>query len=227
MPHPLFSREARAAISRRRGRPERLAPINAASSALLVVDMQNAFVRPDAPLETAASRQIVPAINKLAAGLRDAGGTLVWIGTTLPLPGSLRAWNYISGFVHPDRRQLFLDVLQPGNPDHDFWPELDIADEDIRCYKDRFSPFSPGASDLDVMLRQRGIDTVIIAGTVTNVCCESTARDAMMLNYRVVFAEDANAADSDAAHMATLSSIAEVFGDVADTGEVLAAISQK
>ena len=65
----------------------------------------------------------------------------------------------------------------------------------------------------------------MIAGTVTNVCCESSARDAMMLNYRLVFVSDANAALSDAEHNATLSSILRVFGDVATTNEAVALLS--
>ena len=75
--------------------------------------------------------------------------------------------------------------------------------------------------DIDRRLREAGIDTVVIVGTLTNVCCESSARDAMMLNYRLVFVSDANAALTDAEHNATLASILRVFGDVASTDEVI------
>ena len=70
------------------------------------------------------------------------------------------------------------------------------------------------------MLRDLGVDTVLITGTVTNVCCESTARDAMMLNYKVVMVSDCNAADNDEEHNASLRAIYLTFGDVMDSGMV-------
>ena len=75
----------------------------------------------------------------------------------------------------------------------------------------------PGASDLPERLRAQGYDTVLITGTVTNVCCESSARDAMMLNFKTIMVSDANAARTDAEHNATLASIYTTFGDVMDT----------
>src|SRR5256885_16126071 len=58
---------------------------------------------------------------------------------------------------------------------------------------------------------------VLITGTVTNVCCESSARDAMMLNFRTVMVSDGNAAMTDAEHSATLATFYAIFGDVMDT----------
>ena len=77
------------------------------------------------------------------------------------------------------------------------------------------------SSNIEEILRGRGLDTVLITGTVTNVCCESTARDAMMLNYKVIFLSDANAANSDAEHNATLATVLRVFGDVVSTDEAI------
>ena len=71
------------------------------------------------------------------------------------------------------------------------------------------------------LLRERDIDTVIITGTLTNCCCESTARDAHQLGFRVIFVEDANAALSDDDHNATLNSLAPLFADVVKSEEVL------
>jgi ureidoacrylate peracid hydrolase len=68
----------------------------------------------------------------------------------------------------------------------------------------------------------QGIDTVLITGTLTNCCCESTARDAMQLNYRVLVAADANAALTDKEHAATLHVMAMVFADLYSTDEVVA-----
>jgi len=68
--------------------------------------------------------------------------------------------------------------------------------------------------------------TLIITGTLTNCCCESTARDAMQMNYKIIFVSDANAALTDAAHNATLENMAMLFADVMTTGEVLTAITR-
>ena len=75
------------------------------------------------------------------------------------------------------------------------------------------------------MLRSHGIDTIIIVGTVTNTCCECTARDAMMLNYKTVFVSDGNAARSDEEHNASLANILRLFGDVMTTEEVISRLT--
>src|SRR5262249_26501708 len=83
------------------------------------------------------------------------------------------------------------------------------------------SAFFPGRCPLPDFLRARGIDTVLITGTVTQVCCESSARDASTLGYRVVMVADANATGRDQDHNATLATIYRSFGDVRPTAEVL------
>ena len=93
--------------------------------------------------------------------------------------------------------------------------------EDLMVQKRRFSAFIQGSSDLHKILQERGIDTLIIAGTLTNVCCESTARDAMMLNYRILMVADANATITEEAHRAALMNILFVFGDVQTTKDVI------
>jgi nicotinamidase-related amidase len=82
----------------------------------------------------------------------------------------------------------------------------------------------PGRCDLDERLRARGIDMVVITGTVTSVCCESTARDASTLGYRVVLVADATADVNDAVHNAALRTTYRTFGDVRPTAGVLALI---
>ena len=97
--------------------------------------------------------------------------------------------------------------------------------------KTRFSALIQGSSDLDAMLRARGIETLIIVGTATNVCCESTARDAIMLNYKVFFkvffVSDANACRTDAEHNATLASLMVMFADVRSTDEMIALLQSR
>ena len=88
--------------------------------------------------------------------------------------------------------------------------------------KTRYSAFIQGSSNLEVQLRQRAITAVWIGGTSTNTCCESTARDAMLLNFRTTMVSDANADHTDAEHNATLISFCINFGDVASTDDLIA-----
>jgi ureidoacrylate peracid hydrolase len=76
------------------------------------------------------------------------------------------------------------------------------------------------------VLRQRGLDTLLIAGTVTNVCCESTARDAMMLNFKTVMITDGNAANTDEDHNAALSNFYLTFGDIMSTNFAIACLER-
>jgi ureidoacrylate peracid hydrolase len=112
-------------------------------------------------------------------------------------------------------------MLQPGHAAQALHAELLVESRDLLVEKRRYSAFIQGSSDLDARLRALGVDTVVIAGTLTNVCCESTARDAMMHNYRLFFVSDANATRDDATHNATLGNILSTFGEVFTTDEVL------
>ena len=87
--------------------------------------------------------------------------------------------------------------------------------------------FLPGASDLPERLRARGFDTVLITGTVTNVCCESSARDAMMGNFRVVMVSDANAATTQEEHDASLIALYLTFTDLMDSDMLMDILAQQ
>ena len=88
--------------------------------------------------------------------------------------------------------------------------------------KNRYSALIPGSSQLERILRGMGIDTILIAGTKTNVCCELTARDAMMLDFKTVMVEDCRAALSDDEHRAALENMIQQFGDVMTSKETVA-----
>ncbi len=111
---------------------------------------------------------------------------------------------------------------------HAAYSELDKRFEnggpDLYAEKNRFSAFIQGASDIETQLRDNELDTLIITGTLSNICSETNARDAMMRGYKVVFASDANAALSDEEHLATLITVASTFGDVRPTNEILSLI---
>jgi ureidoacrylate peracid hydrolase len=217
MPQEVLDR-----VAKRRGNHRALDRADPRKTALVVVDLQNAFMMPGvahALCEMAAS--IVPNVNRLADALRQAGGTVAWVRTTAT-QACLTEWSQYYEHLTPAQQQKRVEALADGSKGHQFWPDLDIRREDLIVTKTRYSAFIQGASDLEAQLRGRGIDTVLITGTVTNVCCESTARDAMMRNFRTVMISDGNAANTDRDHANSLIAFYLTFGDVETTDAAVA-----
>jgi ureidoacrylate peracid hydrolase len=209
-----------AQVKAQRGRLNRYDRLIGKKTALVVIDLQNVFMLPGMPVEVPTAREIVPNVNRLAAATRHAGGKVVWV--KMCLEGQTEAWSV---FFEGDTRRGTLSELTPGALGFELYAGLDVKSDDAVIVKRRYSAFIQGSSDIDHHLREAGIDTIVIVGTLTNVCCESSARDAMMLNYRLLFVSDANAALSDDEHNATLATILRVFGDVATTDEVVTLLS--
>jgi ureidoacrylate peracid hydrolase len=185
-------------------------------TALLVIDMQNFYVG-----EIPSVLAIIPNINRLAARVRELGGLVVWVGMSAGQDGESRWHVYHDNFFTPERGANHRDQLSPGHPGHEFHRDLAIEPQDPIVHKSRFSPFIAGASNIQDVLKARGIENLIVAGTATNMCCESAARDAMMLDYKVVMVADANGARYDDDHLAGLTSFYQSFGDVRTTEEVV------
>lgn len=197
-------------------------------TALLAIDLQNGFLNEDyAYAYVPGGVSVVPNVNRISGALRKAGGKVFWVRNTIT-EQSLAEWSsWFSMTNHkPEEASARRANMHPGAFGHELHPDLDYQAEDETVLKTRFSAFIQGSSDLDQRLRAFGIDTLIIAGAVTNICCESTARDAMMLNYKTIMVEDANAALSDEEHHASLLSFFAQFGDVLTTQE-LVSLSEK
>jgi ureidoacrylate peracid hydrolase len=213
-------------VTQRRGGLRVFDRLDSRRTAHIVVDLQNGFMAPGAVAEIGAARDIVPTVNRISEAVRDAGGLVVYIQNTFD-EIAVRTWStFFDHFCSPARRQLMIEAFTPGAEGHALWAGLDVRAEDLRVRKRRFGAFAPGASDLHAILQARGVDTLIITGTASQVCCESTARDAMMLNYKVFFVEDGNATFNDEEHNATLSAMAHTFCDVIDSAALLALIEQ-
>jgi ureidoacrylate peracid hydrolase len=127
--------------------------------------------------------------------------------------------------MSPARRDKRFEGISEGSPGHALWPGLGVHPEDLRIKKTRYSAFIRGSSDLQPQLRQRKIDTLIVTGTGTGTCCESTARDAMMLNFATIMVSDGNACASDEEHNAALTAFYRNFGDVMTTDEIVGYIA--
>ena len=201
----------------RRGRRHIFERIDLDRTALLVIDMQNGFLIPGfSPLEVPGLAGIVPNINRLARRCRESGVLVVWTQQTYT--EEWRSWA--RNFATPEMRDRIIAETAPGARGFAIHESLDVDGSDTHIVKRRSSAFTPGASDLHERLQASGRDTLIITGTLTNVCCEATARDAMLMNYNTLFVADANGARSDEEHTATLVNMMQFFADVVTTEEV-------
>jgi ureidoacrylate peracid hydrolase len=202
------------------------ADLLACETALVVIDLQNAFLDDAVGYAVCpAGRDIVSQVNRIAGALRAAGGGVFWVMDTFD-PGAAEEWRSLHALLTPEARARREAAVAEGAVGQQLWPGLDVRSDDRVVRKYRFSAFLPGASDLADLLRARGFDTVLIAGLVTNACCESSARDAMMLNFRTVMVSDANAAMTPEAHRASLLGFYSLFGDVMETEVVLANLAR-
>lgn len=187
-------------------------------TAHVIIDMQNGFVEEGAPVEVPMARTISCNINRISAAVRASGGRNYFVRYTTPADID-ESWQVMMsrlGSMAKTHREAFM----PGAHYWQLWPELEVLEEDRLVAKGRFSAFTQGTSDLHSIMQADSIDTIVVSGTVTNVCCESTARDAMQRNYRVILATDANAALSNETHAGALESLAFAFADLRSTEEL-------
>ena len=190
--------------------------VDPSCSALIVIDMQNAFVAEGAALETPGARAMIPRLERLIRFAREHGVPIVWTQSDHRPPyGGLMLRKFP---VIGERRCLW-----QGEPSFAMYPAMIQPQEgkcEYRIIKHKFDAFFE--TDLDAILRFHHVETLIVTGTATNVCCESTARSAFMRDYQVAFLSDANATFDTAMHEATLKNIDLLFGRVMTTEELLA-----
>jgi ureidoacrylate peracid hydrolase len=208
-------------VTQRQGRPHTCESFDGPKTALVVVDMQNYFMHESQQAACPVAQDVVPNVNRLAEAVRAAGGIVVWIQNLAPWQ-SLDSWSAARERLTPDKQDLRWSSMQRDAFGFELWPELDVRDDDQRVIKRRYSAFIQGSSDIENVLQDNGVETIIVAGVATNVCCESTARDAMMLNFRTLMVSDGCATSTDGEHAATLGNFYLNFGDVQATEELIA-----
>lgn len=201
--------------TRRRGRRHAHEIIDPIRTALLIIDLTRSYE----DLPCAAS--IIPPVARLAETMRGAGGTVVWV-----LPAPMRSDDAALAALWGDETlQRHVADTAENSARNEPFAGLVPASDDLMVHKQGYSALFPGASRLHAHLTERNIDTVIVTGVLTNICCESTARDAFALGYRVIVVADANAARSDEEHQASLYNILRNFGDVRMSDELIDAIA--
>jgi len=200
----------------RRGRLHAYERLRAGATALVVVDMVPFFAQ-----QNPYCRGAITPINGLAQALREAGGLVAWV-----LPSEAEPFPDLAREFHgAEAAEIYRTSGGTGALADRLCRELDYRSGDVIVEKTGASALFPGRCPLPEVLAVAGVETVIITGTVTNVCCESTARDARALGLRVIMAADANAARTDAEHNATLHTIYRSFGDVRPATEILEMIA--
>ncbi|WP_274918216.1 isochorismatase family cysteine hydrolase [Streptomyces sp. WZ-12] len=202
----------------RRGSRHAYGSVDPVRTALIVVDMVPFFAEANPYV-----RGIVPNIGRLAEALRTAGALIAWV-----LPANEAPLGRASGeFYGPAVSEKFAATAGEGPLRSRLWHALDTRPDDLMVEKTAYSAFFPGRSPLPGLLAERAVDTVLITGALTNVCCESSARDAATMGLRVLMVADANAARRDQEHNAALHTIYRSFGDVRSTDDVLDLIGRR
>lgn len=192
-------------------------------TALINVDMQNCFVE-GAPISAPDGRAVLDRINRLAAVCRRAGVLVVHTSNVFRPDGSNLG---ILGEINPPVRA---GMLNKGAASAALHPDLVVDARDILLEKPRFGAFH--GTDLELILRSRGLDSVIISGIATNVCCETTAREATVRDFRVFFLSDGTAtkamggASAAELQKATCATLGFLFGQVLTVDEMIAKIER-
>ena len=205
-------------------------PIIAEKTAMLVVDMQNDFVQEGAPIEVPHARAMVPRLNRLLDVCRAHKIPVIYIHHVI------RGGNIDAGRLADHHAAIRNNkAIIAGTPNVEIYEGLKPHPGDLMVAKPRYSAFY--GTDLEAILRSKSIDTLLISGTVTNVCCDSTARDAFSRDYKVIFLSDGTATRdlpdlgfgpvaAEEIQKVVLTVLAMSFAQVSSIDQVIAEIEQ-
>ncbi|MBT5458259.1 MAG: cysteine hydrolase [Rhodospirillaceae bacterium] len=207
-------------VRTRDGGAHSVTDLEAGKTALVIVDMQNFYMKEGATSYCPHAQAVVPNVNRLADAVRRFGSPVIWL-RNIANAENFKTWSHHYERMTQARIDIRKRELAKDGEGFRYWHEMDVRETDRKVEKARYSAFIPGTSNLERILSEYGVDTLILCGVATNVCVESTARDAMMLNYRTLIVEDACAANSIDAHETSLNTLYLNFGDVQTTDEVL------
>jgi len=195
---------------------EQIAPFNEHSmklnlgrSALMVVDMQNFFLDPGSPTYTCGGPAIIGNIKRLIAAFRRANQPII----------------YTRHVHHPDGLDAGImgwwwkGMCLEGSPESEVDPAIAPLPGDKVILKHRYSAFYN--TDLETVLRTLKVEDIVMTGIMTNMCCESTTRDAYYRDYRVFFMADATGSVNEEMHLSSLLNLAFGFAWVTDTDTLL------
>lgn len=195
------------AIERLNFRPQQL---DLARACLLIIDMQRCFL--DGGDQGERARAIVPSINSLVKLFRLHGRPVVFTRHCDPDPAAEKSLL----------AEWWGSPIYEGTKESQIVPALTPDPTDTIVVKPRYSAFY--RTDLENVLRERGATDLVVTGTMTNMCCETTARDAFMRDFRVFFVADATATATDEMQLSTLRNLAFGFAKIVLTNDILQSI---
>lgn len=189
--------------------------LNVGASALLVVDMQQFFLDEASPTFTCGGVAIIPTVKRVLSAFRKAGRPVIF-SRHVHHPGDLdvgiMGWWWEGKCIE-------------GSPESEVHPELAPLPGEKVIFKHRYSAFYN--TDLETVLRCLKVEDVVIAGTMTNMCCESTARDAYYRDYRVFFLADGTGSITEEMHLASLLNLAFGFAYITTSDTILARLTSE
>jgi nicotinamidase-related amidase len=200
------------------GRNEHVFSVRPEQAALLVVDMQNFVCSPKDGRTLAGLPGVIDAINRLVTKARERNVPVIWLRQHFD-----RDENGDNAGLYPALHKKPLSPMMYGNgPDTELYAGMQVDTRSDRIvFKNRYSAFAPGSSNLDEVLRNLKVGQLWICGVATNVCVESTARDAMQRDIETIIIADATATAFELIHKVSLLNFQLFFGDVRTTQELL------
>jgi ureidoacrylate peracid hydrolase len=183
-----------------------------------VVDVQNDFVSPEGSAgkrgdDVGAAMAMIPNLTGLIDQARKVGFTVVYIRTTHS------DWTDTASWIYRTSQKSGLNTCREGTWGAEFYDGIAPLPSERVVIKHRYSAFIN--TDLNTVLKARGIQSILVCGVATNVCVETTARDGYMYDYYVTMIDDCSAAYDAKLHMSTLENIRRHFGLVASSHQII------
>ena len=187
-------------------------------TALLVVDVQNDCVSPKGSAakrgdDVSAAIAMVPKLMRLIEEARRVSLPVVYVKTTHS------EWNDTPSWIYRKSQQSELNTCREGSWGAELYDGISPLPDERVVIKHRYSAFIN--TDLNTALKAKGIESVLVTGVATNVCVETTARDAYMYDYYVTMVEDCAAAYEPRLHESTLENMRRHFGLVTSSEEIV------
>lgn len=204
-------------------RPEDIFQLSPHRSALVAVDMQNFVCQPEKGRELPGMNVVIRQTNKAVDFCHRHSIPVIWIQQNF----SKTKGGDNSGLYPLFHKSPLPEGMFDLGKDTGIFPEMHLdAKLDHLVPKNRYSAFAPGSSRLKELLQELGRDQIVICGVATNVCVESTARDAMQHGFELTLLSDAATAFDPIVHQVSLMNIKLFFGDVRTVDQAIRELAQ-
>ncbi len=206
------------------GREAHVFSLRPDKAALLVIDMQQFSCAPRHGAQFPELASVVARINHLVDACHGQNIPVIWVRHSF----CANETGDDAGLYPRFHKQPLPKGMFNQGPDTDLYHEMHYHEAlDHVVFKNRYSAFASAGAELPALLRRLAVEQLWVAGVVTNVCVESTARDAMQRDYEVVMVADAMTSPFALAHAVTLLNFRVFFGDVRNANDIASAIGNR